>query len=160
MEIKVRVSSRADFEQKGPKSYLGKKAPPLFILARNGNSMNLTDREGKKPLLISIWATWCPACKQALPNLKMLQDKFGGKIEIALITNEPYTLTDEFAKANKAFASISTLNHQVDEGKLHIAYWVDALPTFLILDRQSRLVTVIDGYDPREIQAAVEKAAI
>ena len=42
----------------------------------NGNSINLSDFDGK-PLVLNSWATWCPFCKNELQDFVTVQKEFG-----------------------------------------------------------------------------------
>ena len=44
----------------------------------NGNDVNLNDFNGKL-LLINLWATWCEPCKEEMPSLDKLQQKYDKK---------------------------------------------------------------------------------
>jgi len=39
-------------------------------------------REGKIPIILDFYATWCPPCKLIKPHLQTLQEKYKGKIVI------------------------------------------------------------------------------
>src|SRR5690606_20708347 len=44
----------------------------------DGNPMTLADLSGKK-LLINFWATWCAPCREEMPFLDALEEKYGGE---------------------------------------------------------------------------------
>ncbi len=39
-------------------------------------------REGKMPIILDFFATWCRPCKMLAPHLQKLQEKYNGKILI------------------------------------------------------------------------------
>jgi thioredoxin len=39
-------------------------------------------REGKTPIILDFYATWCRPCKMLAPHLHALQEKYNGKIII------------------------------------------------------------------------------
>ena len=54
-------------------------AMPDFVLTDlDGNTVHLSDFEGKA-VLVNFWATWCPPCRQELPDLVDIQSEFGGE---------------------------------------------------------------------------------
>src|SRR5213593_2459861 len=67
------------------KSFLGKKAPELVVekwLTKE------PDRKGKF-VLIDFWATWCGPCRKSIPELNALHKKFGDKLVVIGVSNEP-----------------------------------------------------------------------
>ena len=51
--------------------------PELQFSDVNGKRLSLADFRGKH-VLLNVWATWCPPCRQELPTLDRLQDELGG----------------------------------------------------------------------------------
>ena len=51
--------------------------PELQFSDSSGKRLSLADFRGKY-VLLNVWATWCPPCRQELPTLDRLQDALGG----------------------------------------------------------------------------------
>lgn len=51
--------------------------PELEFKDGEGNPLTLADFRGKV-ILLNIWATWCPPCREEMPTLDALQAKLGG----------------------------------------------------------------------------------
>lgn len=51
------------------------KLGPIALTDYNGNAVSLADFRGT-PLILNAWATWCPFCKQELPDFAALQEEF------------------------------------------------------------------------------------
>lgn len=51
--------------------------PDLNFTSVNGTRLSLTDFRGKY-VLLNVWATWCPPCREELPSLERLQGALGG----------------------------------------------------------------------------------
>jgi cytochrome c biogenesis protein CcmG/thiol:disulfide interchange protein DsbE len=66
------------------KSYLGKKAPDLVV------EKWLTPQPDTKAkfVLVDFWATWCPPCRRAIPELNAFQKKFADKLVVIGISDE------------------------------------------------------------------------
>ena len=53
-------------------------APAFATSLSDGRRISLDDLQGKV-VLIDFWATWCPACREALPHMRELAKKFQGQ---------------------------------------------------------------------------------
>ncbi len=67
------------------KSYLGQKAPEFVVEKWLSKE---PDRKGKW-VLIDFWATWCPPCRKAIPELNAFHKQFGDKLVVIGISDEP-----------------------------------------------------------------------
>jgi thiol-disulfide isomerase/thioredoxin len=81
---------------------IGKTAPNVASARLDGKKVQLKDYKGKV-VVLDIWATWCPPCREMIPHERKMVDKFKGK-PFALISisvdEEKDTLTD-FLKETK-----------------------------------------------------------
>jgi thiol-disulfide isomerase/thioredoxin len=53
-------------------------APAFAITGENGQRLSMDDLQGKV-VLIDFWATWCEPCREALPHIKRIAQKFSGE---------------------------------------------------------------------------------
>ena len=56
----------------------GEPAPDISVRDLNDKGVTLTDYKGKV-LLVNFWATWCDPCREEIPWLIEMQDKYGPK---------------------------------------------------------------------------------
>jgi len=63
------------------------KAPDFHLQDYNGKTVNLADFAGK-PLVINAWASWCPFCRQEIPDFVTAQKEFGNKVVIIAIDRQ------------------------------------------------------------------------
>jgi thiol-disulfide isomerase/thioredoxin len=66
-------------------------APAFTVMTLNGDQVSLDGLAGKV-VLIDFWATWCGPCREALPHLRDIAQKFSGEplvvISISLDSDE------------------------------------------------------------------------
>lgn len=86
-------AARAEEKQLWAKSFLGKPAPKFVVEKWLSTE---PDRQGKY-VLIDFWATWCGPCRRAIPELNQFHKKFGDKLVVIGVSDEP----EEKVKAMK-----------------------------------------------------------
>ena len=105
----------------------------------------LESHEGKV-VLVNLWATWCIPCVQELPDLDLLQERFGdrGLQVLAVSIDDPAGLEEKVRPffAKKAPHLVSYLNSEVDEYAFAETIdpdWIGALPTTFFFTRDGEL---------------------
>jgi len=65
-------------------------APELTLTDLNGETTSLTDYRGQV-ILVNLWATWCPPCKEEMPTLQSFHNKYedDGFAVIAINDGDP-----------------------------------------------------------------------
>jgi peroxiredoxin len=114
---------------------------------RRDADFNLPDLSGKKwslrtlrgkVVLVNFWATWCPPCRQEIPTLKLVYDRFQtqGLVVLAISEEAPDTLRKYVAENNVRFPVLVDADTKVEERAFHMR----GLPVSFIYDRSGRLV--------------------
>lgn len=67
-----------------PKRVEPRAAPDFSLKDYEGRDVKLSDFRGK-PVLVNVWASWCPFCKEELKDFVSLQKEFGDKIVVIAI---------------------------------------------------------------------------
>jgi cytochrome c biogenesis protein CcmG, thiol:disulfide interchange protein DsbE len=66
---------------------VGDPAPEFALLNGEGDLRRLSDFKGR-PLLLNVWATWCPPCQEELPLLQRVADEVGeDALKVLLVNN-------------------------------------------------------------------------
>ncbi|MCH8327452.1 MAG: TlpA family protein disulfide reductase [Candidatus Marinimicrobia bacterium] len=109
----------------------------LVATSFNYSPFNPATVDGKI-VLLDFWATWCSPCLAAFPALKALQDKFGDDnfqlISIALYSGDAEQLgwiKDEYQLTHTML---------VGDANVPIVYDIIGFPTYLLMDRDGRLL--------------------
>ncbi|MGH7448989.1 MAG: TlpA family protein disulfide reductase [Longimicrobiales bacterium] len=56
----------------------GDAAPAFGAPVLDGDSLHLASLRGH-PVLLNVWATWCPPCREEMPALQALHERFGSR---------------------------------------------------------------------------------
>jgi thiol-disulfide isomerase/thioredoxin len=61
-------------------------APPFEVTTMEGQKLSMDELQGKV-VLIDFWATWCQPCREALPHIRKIADKFHDEPFVVLSVN-------------------------------------------------------------------------
>ena len=114
----------------------GTELPEMALNNARGEAVALPGYRGK-PLVINIWATWCPPCRREMPVLQKAQHEYPHVTFLFVNQGE----TPEMVSTFLATTGLS-LNHVLFDGTGQLARKVGsmALPTTLFYDADGRLV--------------------
>jgi len=139
--------------------------PEVVMPGLGGDWVN-TRSFGGKVLLISFWTTWCPGCRDEMPNLVKLQQKFGsqGFTVIAI------SVDDQGEESVKTFVqterfpvdgSSTAINFPVLLGTDEIARQLGfegGLPANVLVSRDAREVKIIRGpFNEQAVSKAIKR---
>lgn len=123
----------------------------------NGPDQKLSSFRGR-PLIINVWASWCPPCIAEMGSLERLAwSDLGQKFTVIGIS------TDDYPDAAKGFLrkSSATLNHYIDRQlELENMLGADRLPLTLLVDAKGRVLTKTVGareWDSLQTQQLIRK---
>ena len=74
-------------------------APDLALVDLAGNRVSLGDYRGSV-VLVNLWATWCPPCREEMPTLKAFYERYkaNGFVLIAIDQEETLEVVEPFVK--------------------------------------------------------------
>jgi thiol-disulfide isomerase/thioredoxin len=132
-------------------------APNFTYNDINGNPVSLSDFKGKV-VYIDIWATWCGPCRQEIPHLKALKEKYKDNENIVIIGISADGLREAEVQRWRDFVINQELTgvqlHGRTDGDDDVAalFGVRALPHFVLIDQQGYIVS---GHAPRASSADI-----
>lgn len=110
----------------------------------------LKDNAGR-PTMLFFWATWCPSCKQEIPELEAFQKTHGDKVNIIALS------VDDNLQALEKYAAKHPMDLSVYWGGQELArnYQVEAIPTLVIFDKTGRKIFAQAGVFPQSMLGAM-----
>lgn len=139
------VTAAAAGKKLWAKSFLGQKAPEFVV------EKWLTqepDRKGKY-VLIDFWATWCPPCRKAIPELNALHRKFGDKLVVVGVSDE----TEDKVRALKD-PKIEYFSAIDPQKRMSKALEVRGIPHVILVDPEGIVrwegYPLLDGFELNE----------
>jgi len=127
--------------------------PPFLVNDVNGKSISTAQLRGKV-IIVNFWATWCPPCRDEIPELIALQNKYKDRLQIIGVSLDE----DNPAAYVKAFADKVGINYPVVMGtEIAKEYGgVPALPTSFVVNPDGGVVQKHVGLlQPEEIEIEV-----
>lgn len=111
------------------------------LVARDGKPATLAEYRGK-PLIVNFWARWCMPCRDELPEVKAIADKYRGQgltvVGIAIEDNSANT--QDFLKAYEIDYPNFFAGPQGTELLKALGNPKAGLPFTLFIDRQGNLL--------------------
>ncbi|MBV8198770.1 MAG: TlpA family protein disulfide reductase [Candidatus Eremiobacteraeota bacterium] len=141
----------------GPQELVGQSAPTFSLQDDRGAAVSLNDYRNRI-VVMNLWASWCPPCREEMPDLQRLASRYAAQRVAVVGVNE-----GESVERARAFAAAL---------RIHFPIWVDAterygrtygalgLPTTVILNRQGVIVRGFDGPLTFEQMKAAVAAAL
>lgn len=126
-------------------------APELVLATVQGDVESLADYQGQV-VLVNLWATWCPPCKEELPVLQQYYEdhRDDGFVIIGIDYGEPKATVENFLTTNKLTYPI-WIDERSESG---IAFNSYSLPSSFVIDNEG---TVRLAWTGSISQAMLEK---
>jgi thiol-disulfide isomerase/thioredoxin len=109
-----------------------------------GKEHKLSDYRGTV-VYVDVWATWCGPCKAQIPYLKKLEKKFHGKpvtfMSISVDKVKDRKKWENFVKEEN-LQGVQIMADNAFESDVAKAYKINAIPRFMIFDKEGKIVTI------------------
>lgn len=118
-------------------------APDFTLRALNGPNLRLKEERGRV-VLVNFWATWCGPCREEMPKLNRLYEKYraaGFDLLGVNIDDDPRNAEAVAAKLGVKFPVLLDTDKQVSK-----LYKLTDMPSTALIDRDCRLRYVHRGF--------------
>ncbi len=119
----------------------GHPPPDFTVLDAQGNEVKLSDLIGK-PIVLNFWASWCPLCKEEMPEFDSVYKGMGDGVIFMMVDlvdgrRETMELGAEYV-ANQGFSFPVYYDTQGEAGTV---YGISSIPTTIFIDTDGYVVT-------------------
>jgi peroxiredoxin len=117
-------------------------APDFTLQSVSGETVSLSDHRGKV-VLINFWATWCPPCRQEMPDIQDRYARYSPDLVVLAVNN------NETADLVAAFVDEFglTFDPLLDPGAVvQTLYQLNGYPTSIFVDRDGVIQVIKVGF--------------
>lgn len=139
---------------------VGEPAPAYAATTLDGDSISLAHLRGK-PVLLNVWATWCHPCREEIPALQALHEKYAPQgLEVVGVSVD----ADGEEAGIREFARDIKMTYPIwldPEERVSSTFRLMGVPSTFLIDRQGQILWKHLGpvkFDDPKLQAALQKA--
>jgi len=121
------------------------RAPDFTLSDVSGKKVTLSELRGKV-VLVEFWATWCPPCKDAVPELNKVYEKYKNKnVQVLAISLDQ---GGDVASKLNSFVKEHRINYPVliDDKEVNVSYGVANVPVAFIIDKEGKVAKKHVGF--------------
>jgi thiol-disulfide isomerase/thioredoxin len=142
---------------------VGTAAPDLVAADLDGRPVSLAELRGEV-VLLNVWATWCPPCREEMPSMQRLAEQLGpeGLRIVAVSIDAASGKRDAGGREGgdvRAFADEYGLTFDIwrdPEGRVQQIYRTTGVPESFVIDRRGMIVKKVIGATEWDSPANVE----
>lgn len=135
----------------------GMQAPDWTLTTNTGSEITLSKEYANNVILLDFWATWCGPCKDAMPNIEMLHNKYKNK-GLKVIS----VLSGDIGHENQASEYLKKYNYSFDmvfgTNEMSNDYRIRYLPTVILINKKGNILYFRDtpsSNEKKELEEAI-----
>ena len=118
-------------------------APDFTLRSMGGPNLRLQEQRGRV-VMVNFWATWCGPCRQEMPQLNRLYEKYKASGFVLLGINVDDDASNAAGVAAKLGVTFPVLLDT--DKKVSREYDLSTMPSTVIIDRDGKVRYVHRGY--------------
>ena len=118
-------------------------APDFTLRGADGRNVRLDELRGQV-VLVNFWATWCGPCREEMPRLDVLYQKYhkSGFVLLGVnVDDDPHTALATAAKLGVSFPVLLDTDKKVSK-----LYDLNTMPSTIVIDRDGKVRYLHRGY--------------
>lgn len=118
-------------------------APDFTLRGADGRNVRLDELRGQV-VLVNFWATWCGPCREEMPRLETLYEKYrkSGFVLLGVnVDDDPHAALATAAKLNVSFPVLLDTDKKVSK-----LYQLNTMPSTIVIDRDGKMRFLHRGY--------------
>ena len=118
-------------------------APDFTLRTMGGPNMRLQEQRGQV-VMVNFWATWCGPCRQEMPHLNRLYEKYRASGFVLMgvnVDDDARNAADVAAKLGVKFPVLLDTDKKVSK-----LYELSTMPSTVLIDRDGKVRYVHRGY--------------
>jgi peroxiredoxin len=127
---------------------VGEPVPAYAAPTLAGDTVALGDLRGEA-VLLNVWATWCPPCREEMPGLQALHEQFAGEgLRVVGVSIDAENAEDEIRRFLRENGITFTILHDPRE-RVSRTFRTTGVPETFLIDRDGVLIARwIGAFDP------------
>ena len=143
---------------------IGAQAPDFKATDLNQQTVTLSQFKGKSVVLLDFWASWCVPCRQSIPHLKKVYNKYHSKgfevIAVSLDMNRKEWIEAVQQDSTEMWYHIPVAEKYADGPPSHFTnndiyqnYFVVAIPVQILIDKDGKIVGRLMGESKENVES-------
>jgi len=114
------------------------RAPDFTLTDLNGKKVALSSCKGKV-VLVEFWATWCPPCREAVPEMNKLYEKYKNRnVQVLAVSldegGDVASRLNQFVREHRVKYPVL-----IGDNKVNILYGVTNVPVAFVIDKDGKI---------------------
>ena len=138
------LTREGNLENRKVRPKIGEHARDFAYPDLNGKPVALSSFYGKKVVFVNVWATWCTACREEMPTMQALYERFkGDDFEILAVSIDALgakAIIPFMKELGLTFPALQDL-----KGSIQQLYGTTGVPESFVVDKQGKIALVEVG---------------